>query len=369
MNFFVKEYKSQPILAKIAKGDKELQTVLPQSETIIINSNRIIFGKDGYSLPVESIKHIEQLHDGDIVSIDELGRGYKLFSLEENDATVFITGHCNSNCIMCPCSDYERQFNNGLDDVSMFKYLDLLPDTLGHIVVTGGEPTLRLDLFTKVMKYINSRFPRVETLILTNGRSMAFAKLVDFLKLYSPKNLRVAIPVHGHEDNLHDNITQDSGSYHQTDIGIKNLLSHGIRVELRVVISKLNYSYLDDIAESIVKKYSAAELVNFVGLETRGNCAVNFDKVYIDHVTAFNHLKSAAKILIDNGINVGIYNFPLCNVEQGYWELCKKSITPEKIRYVDECNECIVKNICGGFFNTTMVKTKPHVNPVKFTER
>lgn len=30
-------------------------------------------------------------------------------TIRDSDATVFVTGQCNSNCIMCPASDYERK--------------------------------------------------------------------------------------------------------------------------------------------------------------------------------------------------------------------------------------------------------------------
>ena len=37
-------------------------------------------------------------------------------------------------------------------------------------------------------------------------------------------------------------------------------------------------------------------------------------------------------MLIANGINVGLYNFPLCSVPKAYWGLYKKSISEYKIR-------------------------------------
>ena len=65
-----------------------------------------------------------------------------------------------------------------------------------------------------------------------------------------------------------------------------------------------------------------------------------------------------------HGIDVKLYNFPLCMVDEGYWSIAAKSISEYKIQYPCECEACTVKEICGGFFGSTLHLMKPTVYPI-----
>lgn len=367
MNLYLENYNSKARIAKVlVLGENKDIITNNGEEWLFFDGTQIIFSSDGYKQYVSNdlLNRFQSLKSGDIISIDEQGLIYRLFSVEENDATIFMTGHCNSNCIMCPASDNERRYNGGLEEATLKQYIEMLPDDIEHIVVTGGEPTLRLDLFFEVMKRTAERFPDLEVLLLTNGRSLAAKTVVDRLMQHCPAYLKVAIPVHGHVPDLHDEITQAQGSFMQTCTGIKQMLYKKVRVELRVVVTKKNYTYLSAIAELIAKQFKTVEIVNFIGLETRGNCAKNFREVYFDHNEAFPYIKEAINILVTAGIDTSIYNFPLCTVERGYWHLCRKSISPEKVRFAADCVKCEAIDYCGGFFDTTLSMTKPMVKPI-----
>lgn len=304
------------------------------------------------------------LHDGDIITVNEYGLLNKIYDNTTRDATVFITGQCNSNCIMCPDSDYERQHNTGYSDEWLYRYVEMLPADISHVCVTGGEPTLRTRQFFEVMRKLAARFTNVECTLLSNGRSFASKRIVKEMLDYCPRYLTVAIPLHGHTAELHDQITRTDGSFFQTCTGIKHLLSNKVAVEIRIVVSKINYRYLKNIAEFIVLNFPSATIVNFVGLETMGNCAKNLSKVFIDYMESFPYIKEALLVLIEAGIDTSIYNYPLCTVERGYWSLCQRSITPSKVRYDAACNSCEAKEYCSGFFGSTLSVTKPQVRPI-----
>ena len=68
--------------------------------------------------------------------------------------------------------------------------------------------------------------------------------------------------------------------------------------------------------------------------------------------------------LVKNEIDVGIYNYPLCCVDQPYWSLCEKSITDYKVRYLPQCNQCIKKDACGGMFSGTYNLMKGVIEPI-----
>ncbi len=101
------------------------------------------------------------------------------------------------------------------------------------------------------------------------------------------KNLRIAIPIHGSIASKHDYITQAKGGFEQTIRGLTNIINANIETEIRIVVSKLNEDDILDIAKLIVAKFKRVRVVHFVGLEMRGNCAANADKVVISYEEAF----------------------------------------------------------------------------------
>ena len=370
MNFYIKNYNSFIRLVKVifTKEDNSLNSCDIADENLIIIDKEVLFLYDNYTISKKEFTNIDMLNNSDIILIKENGIVYRLFSFKENEATVYLTGHCNSNCIMCPCSDGERLYDDGLDDNLMLQYIDLLPATISHIVVTGGEPTLRTNMFFTVMKLLADKFYNTEILLLTNGRSFSINKILLELKNYCPPYLYVGIPIHSYDASIHDYITSVEGSFGQTDIGIQNLLNSGIFVEIRIVITRFNYTSLEKISELIINKYKKVKKVNFMAMEIRGNCAKNFQKIYVDYYSTFIYMKYAIQLLINAGIDVAIYNFPLCAIDKGFWSICKKSISPSKIVYDDNCNICSMKQNCGGFFYTTFSMVHPCVKPILLCE-
>jgi hypothetical protein len=104
-------------------------------------------------------------------------------------------------------------------------------------------------------------------------------------------------------------------------------------------------------------------------LEPRGNCAKNAKFVYIEHDKAFARMKPAINYLVEHGIDVEIYNFPLCSVERGYWNICRRSIAEYKATYHTKCSECSVKQLCGGLFQATLNFIRPNVHPIAISRR
>ena len=62
---------------------------------------------------------------------------------------------------------------------------------------------------------------------------------------------------------------------------------------------------------------------------------------------------------------VNLYNFPLCSLDRRLYSIARKSITDYKIRYKEECDECLAKEECGGFFNSTINMKDIKVKPIK----
>ena len=96
-----------------------------------------------------------------------------------------------------------------------------------------------------------------------------------------------------------------------------------------------------------------------------GNAAINRESLWVDYSEVFQKSKAAIDLLVKAGIDVQLYNFPLCALDRGYWHIAAKSITDYKVRFMDECEECFVKEICGGFFYSTKQVMNPQVLPIR----
>ena len=199
---------------------------------------------------------------------------------------------------------------------------------------------------------------------MTNGRVFAIDKyLYQFVETV-PRNSIVAIPIHGSCEEVHDFITRANGSFRQTKHGVKQLLKNNIRVELRLVVSRLNIADFDKIAELIISQFKGIEYVSVIAMEMTGNAWVNKEEVWLPYRETFDSISSSIRKLIQNGINVKLYNFPICTVQKSFWTLCEKSISENKVRFATTCNECKYRAACGGVFAGTFQLEKDELKAI-----
>ena len=170
--------------------------------------------------------------------------------------------------------------------------------------------------------------------------------------------------MHGATEAVHDKITQASGSFTQTLTGIKRLLKMGKHIEIRVVVSKLNINEFYSIAELIVQELNQIEYVSIIALEMTGCARKNKDMVWIPYKESFEHISEGIMYMIKHGINVKLYNFPLCTVDKKFWTITEKSISPYKVRFSQECEKCKMQNACGGVFSGTISIEKEELKAI-----
>ncbi len=371
MNIYLPDYKFGNRMCVVARSETVFADLTQRSfEIMFISGQAIRFLPGNCIYPVDGVKQdrLALLNDYDIVEISETGLLYRTFSNCEADSTVFLGARCNSNCVMCPAGDAERRQGFSYSRDLLMKYIDFLPSNLDYLVITGGEPTMQYNLFIEVLQRIREKFPYTQVLLLTNGRSLSDRWLFQQVVEHRPNVFRIAIPLHAASSELHDAITRAKGSFEQTILGLTRLMDSDIKVEIRIVVTKVNCEDLLNIAKLITDQFKRVHCVNFIGLEPRGNCALNFDKVYIDHRTSFLKSKPAIEHLISRGYDVGLYNYPLCAIERDYWSIASKSISGYKNVFHSECEKCDVKSICAGFFTAAMSIAKPKVYPISARE-
>ncbi len=361
-------YDGKYRVVSLAKDTETKECLKEQGlSTLYINGNEALFLSDDVSLPLneDELALFNDACNYDVFEISSAGNAYKYYDNKSLDNAILVTNRCNSNCIMCPTAEIIRKGNEEYTAAALIEIAKHFPDDAPHITITGGEPFLIKTGMFELLGFLKEHLPYTEFLLLTNGRAFCSKEYVDSFIHTTPPNLQLGIPIHGHNAELHDYIVQSTGAFEQTRAGLKHLLASGATIELRIVVSKLNADYFTEIAKLISAEFKGVHSVKIIGLEMTGNAAKNRDAVWISYPDAFQKSKRGIDIMVSSGIDVGLYNFPLCAVEKKYWNICEKSISDYKIRYAPECENCNVKDACGGIFSGTIRMAKNDVKPIK----
>ena len=333
---------------------KEVEEDLKKSDldVLLLEKDSIYFWKDNIRIPITSqiYDRFSYCDNYDVFQIDDKGNAYLYYNNELDDNVFMITSKCNSNCIMCPTGSYIRKNGNDADMDELRKIIRHIPLDPRHFTITGGEPFLIGKQIFPFLRALKDKFRYTEFLFLTNGRALSIPEYATMFNETAPLDMMIGIPIHGHNEFVHDGITRTPGGFQQTVKGISNLLNCNRKVEIRIVVSMLNYKYIYDIAEIIIEKFPTVSSVKIMGMEMTGSASINREKLWISYRDAFQASKGAIDDLIINKIDVALYNFPLCAVDKAYRMLCKKSITNYKIRFAGACEECNIKDACGGLF-------------------
>lgn len=313
----------------------------------------------------KAIEGFSQCGNYDVFEIWENGTASRVYNDQTNENLFFVTGKCNSNCIMCPSPEQMRRMGDKANVDNLIEIAGHIPSDTSHLTITGGEPFLAgRDLF-RLLNYCKNKFISTEFLILTNGRVFALKEYCRLLKETIPSNCTLGIPLHGSSAERHDSITQAQGSFLQTLTGLKRLHQMGIRLEIRIVVCRNNVKDIPEMASLVVRELPKVGHVSIMAMEMTGSAFLNRETVWIPYSESFPYVREAVSILAESGINVMLYNFPLCTVDRKYWTICAKSITGYKVRYADKCSQCDVKESCGGVFAGTLHLEKADLRPIR----
>jgi len=274
--------------------------------------------------------------------------------------TYVVTYICNNNCVSCISNRavLKQKKEPSIEEIK--RWVDKIEKNADHIGITGGEPTLRKDLF-EILSYIRERHPQHYIFLVTNGRMFCYERYVQKLaNLNLNRNetpyfdlFRIGVALYSHIPEIHDLITRVPGSWDQTVQGIKNLTKYNLKVELRIIVNKFNYKILPETAKFIVNEFHNLDRIVFINMAILGNAFINKDKIAIKYSDAVPHVEKAVDILIKNKMNVKTFHFPLCIIKRKYWKIAK-GITKEEsdLTFVKQCKECVYKNDCARIWKS-----------------
>ena len=333
---------------------------------LYLNCDSVILYPDEVVLTCESetLDYLRSSLDYDVFELWPNGRLSCCFSNASTENYFFLTSKCNSNCIMCPSPSAVRRKGVSAETDDLIELAKHIPTNVEHLTITGGEPfLLGRDVF-RFISFLRDKFEMTEFLFLTNGRIFAVQEFAALFASAAPTNCIVAIPIHAANPIRHDSISRSPGSFYQTVVGIKNLLRLGMKIEIRLVMSKLNIDEFPAIVEFITHEIPEIIYVSVIAMEMTGSARDNQKELWLPYSQIFSAISDGILRLLKQSIDVRLYNFPLCTVDKGFWPICEKSISPSKIRYSEVCDCCHQKDACGGVFAGTFLLEKDDLKAI-----
>ena len=284
------------------------------------------------------------------------------FSILSNDNALFTTAMCSNRCMMC-CQP--PSIKNDIDALwgRNIKLIDTAQKELPSIGITGGEPTLLGERFFELIRHIRETLPDTEIHILSNGRAFADKQYAQKLGEIGPTKILLGIPLHSDNQLDHDMIAGANGAYTETLQGLYNLARWSFDIELRVVLTKMNYQRLPKLANFIYRNLPFVKYISLMGLEYTGYTIKNAEQVWIDPVEMGASLCEATLFLSSAGLNVSIFNLSHCVLPERIWSFARKSISDWKNRFEPFCDGCTLRSECCGLFATSK-KQSPNLHPI-----
>lgn len=303
----------------------------------------------------------DYLGEGDVVAITG-SSARSLFRANSTHNSILLTERCNHYCLMCSQPPKRSDDSWLLDEA--FRTVELIPRSTQSIGITGGEPTLYGDRFIDLVRHIKSWLPHTSLHILSNGRAFADIGFSRDYAAIKHSDVMVGIPIYSCDPSRHDYIVQSRGAFDETIRGVLNLKKLGQRVEIRVVIHKQSYEGLPALAEFISRNLLFVDQVALMGLEMTGFTLANLDELWIDPKSYAEELSSAVETLDAYRIPVSIYNHQLCLLPESLEKFNVKSISDWKNEFARECDCCVRRHECGGFFSSGIAnRYSPSIKP------
>ena len=336
---------------------KENTNKVPCGYKALVTNHTVISDK-----PYISTSHpLEEFHEGDVVLLSKSGEIKFLYEIQSKHNAVFVTERCNHRCIMCPQPPVVHEEDKTNFNIELIRLFDKNTESVG---ITGGEPTMIGDQLFEIIKQINIACPNASIGILSNG--VKFADKDYALKLAKCRccDMQIDIPIFSDIASIHNHIV-GAHTFYKTIQGIYNLAQLGQRIGIRVVVHKLTYQRLPQLAGFIYHNLPFVEQVAFLQMETTGLAEKNLNELWIDPYDYNQQLLEAVEYLRDRDIPVYIFNSQLCILPKSLHSIAMQSITDWKDGYISECQDCILKDKCAGLFTTNGVNISKHINKVE----
>jgi heme b synthase len=163
-----------------------------------------------------------------------------------------VTRSCNLNCVHCRAAANCGPYPGELSTQKCFQLIDEIAAMSSPVIIlTGGEPLLRPDIF-EIAAYGTGKGLRM--VLATNGtlvdESIARRMIASGIK-------RVSISIDGADAQSHDAFRNEPGAFAGAMRGIDALKSAGMEFQINTTITAANLFQIKDILK-LAKKLGAA---------------------------------------------------------------------------------------------------------------
>jgi len=301
--------------------------------------------------------------DGDVIGLHpQSGRFRTLYRRASPYNSILVTDRCNHYCLMCsqPPKDVDDRWL--LDEIR--RALPLIAKDTRSLCFTGGETLTDWREFLDVLADARDELPETAIHVLSNGRAFARDEVVTAWAALGHPNLMAGIPVYAAVDHVHDYVVQARGAFDETILGILKLKDKAQRVEIRVVLHALTAPRIVETCKWLARNLPFVDHVALMGLENTGFAIANANELWIDPIDYRVGLAEGVSILAAARVNVSVYNLQRCVLDRSVWPYSVQSISDWKNGYVEECNRCIEKSQCSGFFTSGRSRQSRGIVPI-----
>ncbi len=322
-------------------------------------NHRVSIGSDTGS-EVGLSTDFSYLMPGDILRINPVSQEVRvLYRKASRHNVLFFTERCNSRCLMCSQPPRDINDDHHVDEIlRMIPWMDRETAELG---ITGGEPTLTGDRLLAVLRSVRDNLPTTSLHMLSNGRLFQFARFAQQVAEVQPGNFMIGVPLYADTAAHHDYVVQAAGAFEETIFGLMNLARVGVRIELRMVLHRETYRRMPQFARFVARNLPFVDQVSLMGLELMGFARSNLEALWIDPADYQSELDQAVHILDAAGLTVQLFNLPLCVLRPALYPFARKSISDWKNVYLPVCQNCGLRDACGGFFASATLRHSSHL--------
>lgn len=159
---------------------------------------------------------------------------------------------CNTKCRFCyyiTSVEARKKDKNLTTDQAKDKLRIMQKEGIKEVEFTGGEPTIRRDIF-ELASFAKKDLGFNNLSIISNGQILADKNFTE--KLISAGIDDFLFSVHGHTAKLHDDMTRTPGSFEKLMQAIDNVSSLGARLRTNTVINGCNYKNINEIIDLLL---------------------------------------------------------------------------------------------------------------------
>lgn len=333
----------EPLIVRLRHSDTSAVT---ENDAILVDQSigRLEYDLNGFSV----VLHPEggEDFDGDVILVlPGQESAHRLIRASSQHNTFMVTEQCDQLCVMCSQPPKPKH----IDLFSQFTTAALLSPKGAILGISGGEPLLHKSQLFDMLRIVSQARPDVTFHILTNGQHFEASDIPALLQVGTGRILW-GVPLYSADPTTHDEIVGKAGAYGRLEKGLGVLMSAGASIELRTVLMRQNIAGLADLADFVFTRLSVVNVWALMQMERIGYGRMNWQKSFFDSSSDFAPIASAIDLSVARGIDVSLYNFPLCSVPTAYRSFAPSTISDWKRKYLDFCSDCDKRAACGGFF-------------------